>query len=64
MIYDIISSMQDEKEQKMRTIVERLERGEEVSPEDLQSLKLWYTESVKRLKDDIEITKIKKDLDI
>jgi hypothetical protein len=54
----------DEEQSKMLTIVERIESGEDVSDDDIQKLQAWYNMSVTALQNDIEITKLKKQLEI
>lgn len=56
--------MQDNEQLKMLAIVERLESGQDVSDDDIQKLQAWYNTSVTDLQNDIEITKLKKELEI
>jgi len=48
----------------IQVIMDQLEQEVEVSVNDLKRLETWYTGSVRKLQDDIEITKIKKSFDI
>lgn len=56
--------MSDTEQEKMLEIVARIEQGEEVDNETLQKLQIWYTSEVSKLKDEIEIAKLKKDLEV
>lgn len=48
----------------IQSIIDQLDQGKEVLPSGLQKINIWYTASVQKLQDDIEITKIKKNLNI
>ncbi len=56
--------MNNEEQSNMLAIIERLESGEDVSDDDIQKLQAWYNTSVTELQNDIEITKLKKQLEI
>lgn len=56
--------MDDSEEKKMMGIIDRIEKGEIVSENELNDFQRWYAKSVQSLKDDIDITKIKKSFEI